>query len=328
MKNWLHSALVGGLLVGAAQGRGQNLVPNPSFEVMDTCPYYFGQWAYLADWDSPYTMSADLFSECSNNDVSGVPLNHMGYQQAAHGQSYAGLATYSTNPYYRELLVAELDQPLVIGQPVEMSLMASPGGYGSTPLNSAQYVSSGIGLKFFVDLPTNWQLYLFPNSAHLYYPQLLSDTSAWVTVSGSYVPDSAYRYVVLGNFFENSLTSTFFADQGYGQWPLAYAFVDAVCVSDVPGFCYTWLGLPHSAELVFECNNPFAGSLEIAFDETAGIEQVMLLDALGRLVHKELTYGASSIKINTLDLPDGGYVLRANGQRGRQVVRVLVHVSP
>lgn len=307
---------------------GQNLVPNPSFEVMDTCPDYFGQWAYMADWDSPYTMSADFFSGCSTNDISGVPLNHMGYQYPGHGQSYAGLATYSTNPYYREFLVAELEQPLVIGQPVELSFMASPGGYGSAPLNSAQYVSSGIGMKFFVELPTNWQFYLFPNSAALFYPQLLSDTSAWITVSGSYVPDSAYRYVVLGNFYENGLTATFLADQGYGQWPLAYAFLDAVCVSEVFGYCSTWLGLREQVDASLQCNNPFADRLEVAFGEGDGIDELVILDAMGKLVRGVSVRGARSMRISTQDLPEGVYVLHASGRHGRHLVRTLVHTSP
>lgn len=326
MKTWMHSVVVGVVLLSAEQGRGQNLVPNPSFEVMDTCPYYFGQWAYLADWDSPYTMSADFFSECSANDISGVPLNHMGYQHAAHGESYAGVAFYdATSPVYREFLVAELDQPLLIGQQVEMSFMASPGGYGSWPWNSAQFVASGIGMKFFVDLPTNWQFYLYPNSAALYYDQLLSDTSTWVNVSGTYVPDSAYRYVVLGNFFADSLISSQWADQGYGQWPLAYAFVDAVCVSEVSGYCSKWLGVSEREGVQLLCNNPFGESLQLTFGSAAEFDEVVLWDALGRPVRRERIKGSGSLTIKTHDLPAGGYVLRANGQCGRQVVHVLVH---
>ena len=149
-----------------AQG---NIVPNPSFEMMDTCPINFGQWIYATDWISPYNASADYFHSCAQNSIAGVPLNAMGYQWPSHGDGYMGLATYAFNdPGYREIILAELTAPLSIGVPVALAMDVACGGWGSSPFNSARWKARGPGMKFFVDPPTDWSAYLYPNDAPLY----------------------------------------------------------------------------------------------------------------------------------------------------------------
>ena len=60
--------------------KGQNLVPNPSFEDTTGCPQFIDDF-YAVDWLSPTLASPDLFHTCSSGNA-GVPQNLWGWQNA------------------------------------------------------------------------------------------------------------------------------------------------------------------------------------------------------------------------------------------------------
>jgi hypothetical protein len=258
-----------------------------------------------------------------------VPLSGFGYQAAADGNAYAGVATFSFNsPYYRELLATQLSSPLQVGVPTHLSFKASPGGFGYWHANSARWVSKNIGMKFFVTLPPNWQWYLYPNSDALHLDQELSDTSSWVTVSGTYVPDSAYTHLVIANFFEDSLSAPLLLFPSGGA-DAAYAFIDEVCVSQ-NGPCGSTdvndlEGLEGMAVL-----NPFAEMLRIRFAlPPTGPLALRLYNMDGAIVwSRTIETATASITEPINILPDGIYVLQALDSRGHQHTLRLVHVQP
>ena len=308
----------------------QNLVPNGSFEDTTACPDYFGQWWRAAGWENNSNQTPDYFNACAGGVVCGVPFNHMGYQAPAHGEAYMGMATYAYNDYdYREIIAAELVQPLQPGVPVYISFKTSCGGYGSIFWNSAKWKARGPGLKFFMDLPTDWSAYLYPNSAAVYMDTVLADTSAtWVTVSGAYVPDSAYRYVAITNFFEDSLSWPSIQDTVYGTLGGSYAFVDDVCVSPEPNYCAglaaveqgqvgTWVVL----------SDPIAGQLTLTCSRAIATgDEVQVCDAIGRRLYTvPWPPGATTIHLSTTALPPGHYVLSL--PRAHRTF-MFVHVSP
>ena len=244
---------------------GQNLVPNGSFEDYTLCPDYFSQWDRVVYWTSPYTTSADYFNACSGGDICNVPLNQFGYQFAFDGNAYMGIATCdaSGSPLYREIISAELTEPLQVGVPVCISFRTTCGGYGSSAGNSAAWKGRGPGAQFFVELPNDWPSYLYPNVAAVFMDTVLSDTAAWVLVSGTYVPDSAYRYIAIGNFFADSLSWVMPLPNG-GGFPVAYAFVDDVRVSPDLAYCGSTGVLDlGSAPQVLPIANPFGDALEL-----------------------------------------------------------------
>ncbi|MBK7100692.1 MAG: hypothetical protein IPH63_02655 [Flavobacteriales bacterium] len=68
------------------------------------------------------------------------------------------------------------------------------------------------------------------NYARVYFPQILADTVDWTLVSGSFVADSAYRYVMVGNHFSNAhrhlpVGSTI-------NPPMSYTFMTTYVTSD------------------------------------------------------------------------------------------------
>ncbi|MBK9599335.1 MAG: hypothetical protein IPO60_13715 [Flavobacteriales bacterium] len=60
--------------------------------------------------------------------------------------------------------------------------------------------------------------------AQVYSQAVVADTLNWDLVSGSFVADSAYQYVVIGNHFRNALTDTLPVGPYLGG--VAYHFVD------------------------------------------------------------------------------------------------------
>lgn len=317
------------VVLGSA-AQAQNLVPNPSFEEYELCPD-FHQIIYVTGWNESFFNSPDYFNACAEGSPGGVPLNGMGYQLPADGDAYAGLATFAYNDYdYREILIIELLQPLEVGIPTRISFATSCGGFGSLYYNSAKWKARGPGLKFFIEPPSDWSAYLYPNSAAVHMDSVLSDTASWTTVSGNYIPDSAYRFLAITNFYEDSLSWPSIQDTVFGTLPGSYAFIDDVCVSQSSSFCGNHIGMDepgHFQPFVFP--NPVAKELHVILPSSSTAMTISIHDIAGRLMHKYQS--ASSSRDPTLDvstLPEGVYVLHvADGANSFAPVR-FVHVTP
>ena len=68
--------------------QAQNLVPNPSFEVYDTCPYVMTNVSYLVDWQN-FGNTPDYYNSCDSFYAWDVPHSGGGYQFAATGGGIA-----------------------------------------------------------------------------------------------------------------------------------------------------------------------------------------------------------------------------------------------
>jgi hypothetical protein len=307
---------------------GQNLVPNPSFEEYTLCPTNMAQIDRAIGWES-IQASPDLFNACGLNDTVNVPANFFGYQEAYYGQGYAGIGTAEL--YTKEALQAELTTALVPGIPTYVSMQVSPGGYGIVGTTSPRLASSGIGIRFSVaplNLSSFYGQYDF-DTAVVWMEQVLNDTASWVSVSGVFVPDSAYRFIQIGNFFSDANTMIEVLNAN-GDWGGAYAFVDNVCVSLASGECQVAiavedLGVPSETLIVTVSN----GHLLIKGADTRRAYHGQIVDALGRFITPVLSFPTTGYE--SIDLQHwrtGVYLLNywsSAGQRGS--VR-FVHVQP
>lgn len=323
--------LVCGLVVCVARvAQAQNLVPNGSFEEYTSCPDYFSQWNRVVDWISPYTTSADYFNACAGGDICNVPLNQFGNQFAFDGNAYMGIATCdaSGSPMYREIIATELTEALQVGVPVCVSFRTTCGGYGSAGGNSAAWKGRGPGAQFFVDLPSDWSSYLYPNTAAVYMDTVLSDTAAWVLVSGTYVPDSAYRFIAIGNFFADSLSWVTPLPDGGGA-PVAYAFVDDVRVSPDLSYCGGVGLLDHGSAIhVHATSNPFTDVLVLrAVDPLKEDLAVAFSSARGEyLFSARWPVGQEYLALRADRLPAGICIIQMRGRRGSALNLRLVHL--
>jgi hypothetical protein len=269
----------------------QNLVPNPGFEEYSTCQAdEFGVNGPLNWFRTNGT--PDYLQGClPYGDFQSLPMNFFTYQEPFEGSSCAGMATYYQNgaTEYREWIMVPLTAPLVVGQTYYGSFRAN-AAFGGTEINPQIWLANDkVGMRFTTMPMPQWNvgdpLLMPPNHAHVMYPQILSDTVGWTLVSGSFVADSAYQYVMIGQFFSNAVTDTLhFSPQGVPWYwlPRAYTLVDAVCVSPTPDGC----DLGQSAGEVQPTGpvlfpNPARDQVVVA---QRGGTEAQVIDAMGRLL--------------------------------------------
>lgn len=295
--------------------RAQNLVPNHSFEEAQSC-YPFSGFYYPDEgplgWFSG-GHSPDYFQgpDCAGygNDRS-ASLNHMGFQYPFDGVCYAGVVSYYFMPPGREYLVIQLLEPLEIGQTYYASFRANAAWGGTAQVPYASLASSHIGMRFTMH-PNQWVLDdpmpVPVNYAQVYYPQVLTDTVGWTFVSGSFVADSSYQYVMIGNHFSNSLTDTSSLGNTINP-PMAYTFIDDVCVSPSPLGCPSLVGLEgHFGVDVVLFPNPSRATVVIRNVEQGA--RVSVVDLFGRNVWTGNTV-SDTLRLNTEAWARGSYVLR------------------
>lgn len=329
MYRYLMALIVCVLCEGA---QAQNLVPNGSFEDHSSCPPYFGFSFLATGWGGPGGIgynSPDYFHECDLTNVVGVPSSEFGYQFAADGQAYMGMITSSLGgqPYYREFIGAQLTQPLAVGVPVCLSFKMAVGGFGTASGISAKYTCKNFGLKFFVNPPDDWQAYLYPNSAALHVDIVPLDTSAWYYYSDVYIPDSAYAFIVLGNFFADSLSDVTILDSSSTSTNPSYAFVDDVRASFDLSYCSQSSMENHSLQSIHAFPIPCGDELTIALPQgLTGALKFRVLDDDSRVLREGLVRpGAGTIPFS--DLASGAYVLQIVDDSGLQSTTKVIHIA-
>ncbi|MBZ0207454.1 MAG: T9SS type A sorting domain-containing protein [Flavobacteriales bacterium] len=184
--------------------------------------------------------------------------------------------------------MASLSEPLVVGQTYYCSFRANAAFGGNAQYPQIWLANDKVGMLFTMQDRPWYQGDPYPeppDNALIAYPQILTDTLGWTLVSGSFVADSAYQYVMIGQFFSNALTDTLhFADPNsvYPWFPRGYTLVDAVCVSASPAGCDLGQGVGEEQAADYSLfPNPAQDQLVVG--QHAGAE-AQVLDAVGRLV--------------------------------------------
>ena len=203
----------------------QNLVPNWSFEDTVSCPPGMGSMYLAVGWDS-FRASPDYFNSC--NSTAGIPINFAGYQNANFGNAYSGLYSYARSASnYREIIGIELSQYLMVGQKYYVSFYVNRA-FNPIPGARINIASNKLGARFSTVPFTSIQPIPINNYAQVYTDSLIDDTMNWVNISGSFIADSAYKYLCIGNFFDDSLTTHLSYDS---TAVFAYYYVDNIHVS-------------------------------------------------------------------------------------------------
>lgn len=193
----------------------QNLVPNPSFEIIDDCPPWGSGGERIctaSPWFQPYNYnnsycggSTELYHACSGV----IPYNFGGYQFPSFGDGMAGMTIIHSSGSgvsddWREYLEIKLSDSIKSGRfyCVKWSMNLA---------NISRYGSNRIGAVFTSDT-------LFQNSSGQYdfmnyLPQIenleiVSDTSNWVEFSESFLAQGGEQFMTVGSFRTGSLVDT------------------------------------------------------------------------------------------------------------------------
>jgi hypothetical protein len=300
------------LLLGDFSNAQINLIPNPSFEDTLSCPDIPGPYVSSARFWTSYRGTPDLMHICANNGptypngqpVLGVPYNRGGYQAAKHGDAYGGLYTFlgPQNNNMREYMGTILTSYLMIGTTYYFSCYISNGD--SVESNSS---TNNFGMTLST-IPYNTLQGLtmtIMNNSILNIDTIVHEKINWVRFAGSFVADSAYRFLALGNFYSDVNTQV---DSTQGFVPLAYYYVDAVCLTTDSLYNEVWTEayeINHSPNpLIYP--NPAISYFN--FNNTERFHELVLVDFAGRKrKHFALEPGPNNIDVS--NLPQGVYFI-------------------
>ncbi|MBK9286066.1 MAG: T9SS type A sorting domain-containing protein [Sphingobacteriaceae bacterium] len=215
-----------------------NLVPNPSFESYTYCPFGTAQLDCTSNWFFA-AGSTDYYNACSPQGNMSVPYNVRGFQYASSGEAYIGMITLGLNepnpPYYREPAMTKLSQALSIGTKYFVSFKAVltiNDFEACCASNKLGALFSKVPYSITDKAPIN-------NFAHVYTNSIISDTLNWTMIAGSFIADSAYEYITIGNFFSSPNTSFIDYKNDFPATSAAYYYIDDVIVSTDSDFVYS-----------------------------------------------------------------------------------------
>lgn len=196
-------------------------MPNPSFEEYVSCPDATDQMDRAIGWSS-YGNSPDYFNNCANAPV-GIPLNAWGYQNPFNGNAYAFLGTYDGMNFsnIHEFIGCRLMESLIPGTKYFVSAYIS-----RADLYPANGASNNFGFRFCNEGYSELIPPPIDNFSHIHSTAIVSDSINWTKISGSFIADSAYKYLILGNFYDNENTDTLDINNNAAGY-----YIDAVSVS-------------------------------------------------------------------------------------------------
>lgn len=291
----------------------QNLVPNHSFETYDTCPNYPSQLVYALPWYNANTGTADYFNSCFTTGAEnvGVPTNFAGYQKAFDGNAYAGLLLFEWNGSiplsYREYLQVQSTSTLLNGVRYYVSFMVSCS-------DSSMFATDDLGVYF-----SNTSLFQNDYLNLNFVPQisnlegnLLSDTTNWYCVKGSFLANGGENFMIVGNFKDDSNTDTVRIRNSVNYIKGAYYYFDSFCLSTDSNYCNILNGinpLPNNFNDLTVFPNPTINELNIS-----GINcnkgSITITDFFGSIFYLGNFSDNSQFTISTSSIASGIYILK------------------
>jgi hypothetical protein len=242
----------------------QNLVPNPSFEQYDTCPY-INEFNYVSYWVNPTAHSPDYFNACDTTPQNySVPSNAFGFQNARTGVAYAGLISMSEIDT-REYIQCILIDTLLPGKEYFAEFYVSAS-------DSSPYTANNMGIYFSVDPVSSTTTSFLP-----YVPQVsndsmtnpLSNRSVWTKISGTFIAQGGERYITIGNFNNDANTDTTHHPDG-SQWlGFSHHYIDDVSVFLLDSVNVSEEAWNYKNVKIFP--NPSDGRFKLDFEKTIPI---------------------------------------------------------
>jgi len=292
----------------------QNLVPNPSFEDTIACPTTANQLYNCAFW-SVVQESPDYFHECDFiTGNTSVPYNFAGFQYPATGSAYVGLVTYTdVGSNIREIITCALINTLSVGQKYFTSMKVSWSGA------IASLASNKTGMLFSTQLYSTTTANPVNNFSHVYSNVIITDSLNWTTISGSFVADSNYQYLLIGNFFDDPNTDTI---QNPPFTAHAYYYLDDICVSPDSMYCESLVNISNleNSKLDIIFPNPARDWITI---ESNGHVSVQVYDFSGRLVaSKQHVFTPINLDISAYD--NGIYLVIIEQCKNRRFHKLII----
>ncbi len=302
------------ILFSCYAAQAQNLVPNPSFEDTIACPFDFEQVNFCKKWKS-FSPSPEYFNSCSSN----VPINFAGEQLAASGNAYCGLYTFIQSNG-REVIGSKLLSPLIIGKKYYASIKVSLADSFLVASNNLGIAFSTIQYDDTVSVPIN-------NQAKVYSASIINDNKNWTIISGSFVADSAYQYIMIGNFFTDIMTDTISVYSESSFYGGAYYYIDDICISIDSLDCDLSNSIVnHSSKNDFRVYpNPCNDFINVS---TSTQSSISIYNTLGQRVYHITSSMKDNTRIAMSFFPNGLYIIQQSIGNNIYSSRFLIKHTP
>ena len=298
-----------------------NLVPNPSFEDTIGCPQGYPDLDTKCQFWKSFRGTPDYYNNCSQ--ACGF-YNQGGFQQPNTGVAYAGFNMYLTTlPNASEQISVQLLSPLIMGTKYYLSFYVS-NAYNPLITNIA---CNNIGL-----LLTTYQYsdpngaFSLPDTCTIQTSAIISDTIKWTKISGSFVADSNFQYLIIGVFYNDSYLDTIQYPNIVGPYD-AYYYLDDVCVTTDSLFNENWIGVNDFNNILNQINvfpNPASDVVTISFQNNQGNE-IILTDVYGKVCYSKEIKNENTAKINLSAYPSGMHFLKIiNSKREISISKKII----
>jgi hypothetical protein len=302
---------------------GQNLIADPSFENFGECPQVvsFPEFGFET-WEI-FRGTPNIHSECSMDFPLGWNSG-FGYQASRTGLTHIGFASYFDVWQAREYPATELLDSLEIGQEYYVEFHVSL----AYNFNVTMFKSNNLGVLLMTENYLTLEIMdPAPNFAHLNVDTMISDTLNWVKLYGHIVADSAYKYLAIGNFFDDSLTTYEFGFDEIEDGITAYYFLDDVCISADSALCGEILSSPYNKiekDGIRIFPNPVFDHFSILSDQNGYLENLSLLNMSGMKVYEASRTELSSLVFNIDNIQSGLYIVNIRTADGQVYVKKVI----
>lgn len=284
---------------------GQNMVPNHSFEIQDTCPAVSEIWL-AQPWNSANLGSPDLFnSTCSTQNSPGRT-----------GIGSSGVYAYSVFPNNREYIQAQLTSPLVSGQNYCVSFYVKRTNFRYATNQFGAYFSNGEQ-----NLNNTSNMNVTPQIQHNS-ANFITSESTWTQISGSFIAVGGENHIIIGNFKNDANSDTIVANSGNTS-KVAYYRIDDISVTA----CNVGINEINEAgsELILY-PTPASAQLTIKNNSNLAISGYSIIDLRGTVLNEIslFTLPNEDIEIDINELPEGMYIIIMDIAGGKVTKRFTV----
>lgn len=293
----------------------QNLVPNPSFEMYDTCPFTFGQTSYILYWFNPTFASPDYYNSCASSWVD-IPSNSYGYENSHSGNAYSGFDCFGGENEYMEV---QLTSPLIANYKYYVTFYVSL-------CDSVDYAISNIGAHFSVGSITDYTTQLdITYTPQVFNPvsNILTNKTGWTMIADTLVASGGEDHITIGNFLPDSTTANSYVG-GPGWFAGAMYYLDDVSV--VLSDSSAGIASSETETAISVYPNPSKNFFTVFCSDNRIWQEVTLIlfNELGEEV-KRSTYSNSQHQIiNCEDLSSGVYFLRMSNSDFQTNKRIVL----
>lgn len=301
---------------------GENLIPNPGFEVFSILPhgwFYRGSdfSALVKDWSSASEASPDVYGP-NINVPDTWQQRGFGKKGPRSGKYMAGITSFGCNqgkPHCREYVQVNLSEPLVPGQAYHVEFWASP-------LHTGMH-SNNLGIHFSKAKLQEKTDRVVQRVPQIYSKRIVPGNEfSWHKIQGDITAKEACKFLTIGNFYSDEETLS--SSKAEGGHAFAYYYIDDILVhkrppivSGVEDEFSDWY--PLEEDKVIPLNNIFFDTDKSTIRPQGKSDLTKLLHILQEYPTMEIEVGGHTDFVGSFE-----YNMELSNKRAKSVVGFLI----